>query len=307
MANTILQKLESSIEESIKPDADVPLRVVQTGARGFESEGRVRAKGFYNIDIDRIVADKQIREQFENLDEMSDSIKRRGIDAPVIVYYATARSIYVLIAGERRFRAAKLAGLETLPCKVMPEDISEAEILEIQVTENVQRESLNPVEEAKAYQLLKDKLGCTAKEVARRVGKNETTVTRALRYLKFPKDIQQAIATGKIKKTTARELARVTDGDVLEQLLKRATAGNLSSEEAAQVASKKKKTTKVNTIASKPFPLKFEGDYGLEVIVRRSGDGGDKEKLTYDHISKILENAQSEVQHLIKKRVSLQY
>ena len=306
MGNKILQKLEDSIEESIKPEVDVPLRVLPQRASGLESEGRARAKGFYNIEIERIVADKQIREHFEKIEEMSESIKRRGVDSPVIVHYSEARSLYVIIAGERRFRAAKLAGLKKVPCRVMPEDITEHEILEIQVTENVQRESLNPIEEAKAYQLLKDKLGCTAKEVAAKVGKNETTVTRALRYLKFPKDIQQAIGKGKIKKTTARELARIDDDTLLEEYLKKALAGELSSNEAAQAASKKKSSQKSTSTIPNPFPLTFQGEYGLEIVVRRKGSGG-VEKISYDHISELLDVVHSEVKHRIKNKSTLQY
>lgn len=138
----------------------------------------------------------------EPLKELAASIKENGIIQPVIVQ--KMENGYELIAGERRVRAAKLAGLTTVPAIV--KSVQKAEALELAIVENIQREELNPVEEAKAYKLLMDEFHLTQEQVARKVGKQRPTVGNTLRLLNLPREIQGDIESGRLTMGHARAL-----------------------------------------------------------------------------------------------------
>ena len=144
------------------------------------------------IDIDLIEPNaKQPRTRFadEKLDELAQSIKINGIVQPILVRRRGAR--YQLIAGERRWRASQRAGIQKIPAIVR--EIADEKLLELALIENIQRQELNPIDEARAYKNLIETLGFTQEMLADRVGKNRTVVTTCLRLLKLPKDIQQLV------------------------------------------------------------------------------------------------------------------
>lgn len=137
------------------------------------------------------------------LSELAESIREHGLIQPLIVRLATGGR-YTLIAGERRWRAAEMAGLEKVP--VVVKDASPQAMLELALIENVQRDDLNALEEALAYQQLLTEFGLTQEEVAKRVGKSRPTVANMVRLLGLPENIQAAIASGKISGAHARAL-----------------------------------------------------------------------------------------------------
>jgi ParB family chromosome partitioning protein len=136
------------------------------------------------------------------LNELTQSIKTNGIIQPIVVRRRGLR--YQIIAGERRWRAAQRAGLNQIPCiiKEVPED----NVLELSLIENIQREELNPIEEANAYRRLLDQLNITQEEIAKRVGKDRTSVTNSLRLLKLPQEIQRLVEEDKLSMGHARAL-----------------------------------------------------------------------------------------------------
>ena len=143
------------------------------------------------IDIDRILPNsRQPRKNFneDGLNELADSIRERGIVQPIVVR-ALEDGFFQLIAGERRWRAAQRAGLLRIPAVIREAD--EHASLEIALIENLQREDLNPIEEAQAYERLIADFRMTQEEVARRVGKNRTTIANMLRLLRLPSEVQQ--------------------------------------------------------------------------------------------------------------------
>src|SRR5262249_9785041 len=140
----------------------------------------------------------------ESLDELVASIKQHGILQPLIVTKHGER--YQLIAGERRFRSAMRIGLPTVPAIVR--DTHELEQLELAIVENVQRQDLNPVEEALAYQQLSDEFGLTQDEIAKKVGKSRTTVANAIRVLQLPPDMLHAMRQGKLTTSHAKILLK---------------------------------------------------------------------------------------------------
>jgi ParB family chromosome partitioning protein len=157
------------------------------------------------LGIDQIdPTEDQPRRMFnENkLNELAQSIKTNGIIQPIVVRRSGLR--YQIIAGERRWRAAQRAGLHQIPCiiKEVPED----NVLELSLIENIQREELNPIEEANAYRKLLDQLNITQEEIAKRVGKDRTSITNSLRLLKLPQEIQRLVEEDKLSMGHARAL-----------------------------------------------------------------------------------------------------
>lgn len=152
----------------------------------------------------------QPRQEFdpEQLKELSDSIKENGVIQPVTIEDAKDGTFYI-IAGERRTRASRLAGLEKIPVQLSA--FSDQKKLEVALIENIQRADLNPVEEARAYYKLMELGGLKQEEVAQKVGKNRATVANAIRLLKLPEDIQNALVGGQITAGHARSLLMVKD------------------------------------------------------------------------------------------------
>jgi ParB family transcriptional regulator, chromosome partitioning protein len=172
-----------------------------------------KALGIIELELDRIAPNEyQPRKVFDDgkLKELAASIKEQGVIQPIIVH--RAGNGYGLIAGERRWRAARLAGLKTIPALV--KEATKRELLEMALIENIQREDLNPLEAAEAYKRLQDEFKLTQEDLARRVGKERSTVTNFLRILGLAKEIKQEIAAGNLSMGHAKailSLERVRD------------------------------------------------------------------------------------------------
>ena len=152
----------------------------------------------------------------EGLEELAGSISERGVIQPILVE-DNGTGGYTIIAGERRFRAAQKAGLEEIP--VITRTFSDAEKREIALVENIQRENLSPIDEAQAYRDIMNSAGIGQDELARRVGKNRSTVANALRLLKLPGDAREAVADGRVSPGHARALLSITDQENVNTLL----------------------------------------------------------------------------------------
>ena len=151
------------------------------------------------------------------LDDLAGSIREHGIIQPLIVVATEAPNQYTLIAGERRLRAAKLAGLQSVPAIVR--SATEQEQLEFAIIENVQRENLNAIERAKAYASLINEFALTHDEIARKVGKNRATITNTLRLLSLPARLQQAVESEEISEGHARALLALPSSAGMEAAL----------------------------------------------------------------------------------------
>ncbi|MGH9733489.1 MAG: ParB/RepB/Spo0J family partition protein [Candidatus Acidiferrales bacterium] len=169
-------------------------------------------EGLQQVDIDLIdPSPYQPRTQFREagLDELAQSIRTSGIVQPLIARAIAGR--FQLIAGERRWRAAQRAGLDRVP--VVTREVSEEAALEMALVENLQREDLNPIEQAQAFQRLMDEFALTQEEVAERTGKDRTTIANALRLLRLEAPIQELIEEGRITPGHARPLLSVADAN----------------------------------------------------------------------------------------------
>lgn len=188
------------------------------------------------VDISKLSPNPhQPRKEFdqEALQELADSIKEHGIIQPPVVEEAGDGN-YWIITGERRTRAAKLAGLTQIPVRV--QKYSDVRKLEVALIENIQRQDLNPLEEALAYKELMDIAQITQEDVAKRVGKNRSTVANALRLLKLPEDMQKKLATQELTAGHARALLSVTNPSDQRVLFARIMGQSMSVREAEQQA-----------------------------------------------------------------------
>jgi ParB family chromosome partitioning protein len=160
----------------------------------------------------------------EQLQELVDSIREKGILQPLLVRRKSDG--YELIAGERRWRAAQRAGLREIP--ILVRDVSDSEMLELSLIENIQRENLNPIEEAEAFKRLMDQFHLTQEEISKKVGKDRTTIANTVRLLRLPPEIKLSLAEGKITMGHARAFLSLDGIDKQKLLWKRLLAGGLS-------------------------------------------------------------------------------
>ena len=164
--------------------------------------------GYFLCPLDRLRPNpRQPRQSIDeqDLSDLAASIKEKGVLQPLVVRKADEQDgAYEIIAGERRFRAAQMAGLATVP--VVIKDVSPEEVLELALIENIQRKDLTPIEEALAYKRLLEEYGITQQELSKRVGKDRSTIANSLRLLKLPSDIQEDITQGHISMGHARAL-----------------------------------------------------------------------------------------------------
>jgi ParB family chromosome partitioning protein len=199
------------------------------------SEERVGAIGLY-VDIDKIIPNpNQPRKDFnpELLDELAESIREKGVLQPILV--EKKGESYIIISGERRFRASVIAGLKKIP--VIEKEFTEEEKYEIALIENIQRENLSPIEEAKAYQTLITSYNLGQDELSKKIGKNRSTIANSLRLLKMPQDMQDSLSSGEISAGHARAVLSVINPADQRILFNRIVTGGLSVREAEKQSS----------------------------------------------------------------------
>lgn len=160
----------------------------------------------------------------ERIEELANSIRANGIIQPLVV--RRKDQAFEIIAGERRWRAAKLAELREVP--VVIQEVTDEKLLEISLIENIQREDLNPIETAEAFQRLSHDLGLSQEEIGRRTGKDRTTIANLMRLLKLPKEVQQLLADHRLSMGHARALLGLQTSDEQVQLANKASAQGMS-------------------------------------------------------------------------------
>lgn len=199
------------------------------------------SEGIVKVPIEKIKPNRyQPRENFkeENLTELANSIKEKGLLQPLVISASAIPGEYELLAGERRLRAAKLAGLIEVSVIIRPE-VTEQERLQISLIENLQREDLNPIEEARAYQKLIKEFGLTQEELAQRLAKSRAAIANTLRLLNLPQEIKETIASGTISSGHARNLVGLPVEE-MQKLVQRIIQERLSVRETERIVEKVK-------------------------------------------------------------------
>ncbi|MGQ9464470.1 MAG: ParB/RepB/Spo0J family partition protein [bacterium] len=177
----------------------------------------------------------------ESIKDLVNSIRQKGIIEPIIV--KKWNNQYILAAGERRFQAAKLAGLKEVPAIVR--DLSEQELLEIGLIENLHREDLNPIEEALAYEQLNKKFNLTHEQIAQLVGKERSTITNGLRLLTLPEKIKEYLKKNQIKEGHARAILSLNNEIIMLQVADRIVQENLSVRDTERLIKRLAKMPKI--------------------------------------------------------------
>src|SRR5437868_10737288 len=236
-------------------------------------------KGVMNLGIEEIRPDRsQPRRHFDeaHIEELAESIRSKGVLLPLIV--RRDGEGYVLVAGERRWRAAQKAGLRELP--VMVRDVAEPEAFELALIENIQREDLNAVEEAEAYQRLIEHHGLTQEELAQRVGKDRSTIANAIRLLRLPDSIKEAVASGDLSMGHARALLGLTDDGDLRKAAEKVMREDLSVRQVEKLvqALKGKRAQRTHrgdgTAQLRHLVEKLQRKLGAKVDLRDRGGSG---------------------------------
>src|SRR5687768_12611460 len=189
------------------------------------------------VDVESIVPGlMQPRTHFDegSLEGLADSIRTHGVVQPLLVRRQGER--YELIAGERRWRAARLAGLSKVP--VVVKDVPDKDLLEIALIENIQRENLNAIEEAQAYKRLIETVGLTQEELAARVGRDRSYITNYLRLLKLPDDLQQLVIDARLSTGHARTILALPQEDLQRRVARQIIDGGLSVRATEQLVQK---------------------------------------------------------------------
>lgn len=257
-------------------------------------ESERKALGISDIELDRIVPNEyQPRKVFDDgrLKELAASIREQGVIQPVIVH--RIGSNFGLIAGERRWRAARIAGLKTIPAIV--KEASKRELIEQALIENIQREDLNPLEAAEAFKRLQDEFKLTQEDLAKRVGKERSTITNFLRLLGLPREVKQGLSSGGISMGHAKAilgLERVRDQIQAAALIVRK---GLSVREAEALANRLKSPPQGRKVRLshelKAVQEKLKRALGTKVIISSKSKGGKIviEYYSNDELDRILE------------------
>ena len=217
----------------------------------------------------------QPRKDFDEnaLAELADSIRQHGVLQPLLVRPQTNGG-YQIVAGERRWRASRMAGLSEIP--VVIREMSDTETMEIGLIENLQREDLNPVEEAMGYRELMDVCGLTQDEVASRVGKSRPAVANALRLLRLPDQVMQLVRSGEISAGHARALLALEDTDRMAETAKKIAKGELTVRDVERLGKRQRDA------ASEPSNRRSRESYYHEMEIALSEQLGRKVQI---HIS----------------------
>src|SRR5829696_4571966 len=240
------------------------------------------------VDLDSIVpGPMQPRTHFDeaSLESLADSIRTHGIVQPLLVRRRDGG--YELIAGERRWRAAKLAGISRVP--VVVKEVPDDSLLEIALIENIQRENLNPIEEAQAYKKLIGTVGLTQEALASRVGRDRSYITNYLRLLRLPDDLQQLVKEGQLSTGHARTLLAITNPDLQRRIARQIIDNGLSVRATEHLvhkatepkASQPRPAPRVEDPNVKAAETKLRRALGTQVKILQAADGRGKVEISF--------------------------
>ncbi len=261
-------------------------RVLGKGLDALFSAGEPMEEPGNEMSLDKIVVkDNQPRKTFnqEALQEMAQSIEEHGVLQPLLVRPLDDGS-YELVAGERRLRAAIMAGLKKVP--VIVKDMAEAAAWEAALIENLQRENLNPMEEALAYQEMLDQYGYTQKEISNRIGKSRTHVANMVRLLRLPEVVRNMVTEGQLSAGHARAILSIKNEDQQIDLAKKILRQGMSVRDTEGAKTKRVRNRSRGTAAKDPHLMfveqKFEELLDTKVRIIKQKSGGKIEVSFYD-------------------------
>jgi ParB family chromosome partitioning protein len=245
------------------------------GAGADRLQGVTRSKDAAEIPVSRIIPDAaQPRTEFDEggLVRLAESLKTRGQLQPIRVRWSEEQGAYVVVMGERRWRAATMAGLPTLTCVIMESPASAGELLALQLIENCLREDLTPIEQARAYKSLIELNGWSARQLAGELAVNPATVTRALALLELPADVQEAVEQGTIAPHTAYEVSKLESSELQAEVAQAVVEQGLTRSEVADVVAAVRAKRPAPT--PRPDPVTVDLGDGCSVTIKWKKGGG---------------------------------
>ena len=268
--------------DALIPSAQIPKRAAEGTTEVSEDKGQEKLVKITKVEPNR----EQPRKNFDEdaLQELADSIRQFGVLQPLIVQ--ERKNYYEIIAGERRWRAAKLAGLKEVP--VIIRKMSDQEIVEISLIENIQRENLNPMEEAAAYKRLLTEFHLKQEEVAERVAKSRTAVTNSMRLLKLDERVQQMVVEEMLSPGHARALLAVEDPDMQFQAANKVYNEKLNVREVEKLVKRigkekpvKKERDSQQDAVFQDLEEKMKASLGTKVSINRKNDKKGRIEIEY--------------------------
>jgi ParB family chromosome partitioning protein len=223
--------------ESMGRPATAPMNGSSTPATPDRLQGVTRSKAAAEIPLAKIAPDPaQPREEFdaESLGRLAESMKARGQLQPIRVRWDDGTGHYVIVCGERRWRAAEQAGMSAISCVIMDGPITPGELLTIQVVENALREDLRPIEQAKAFRALMDLNGWSTHQVARELAVDQSTVVKTLALLALPQAVQEYVEQGNLSPSVAYEVGKLESADAQVKIAHQVVAEGLSRAETVE-------------------------------------------------------------------------
>ncbi|MAT71404.1 MAG: chromosome partitioning protein ParB [Planctomycetaceae bacterium] len=289
-----LEKARANLDESIglrstnnRPQLSPVARAKDVGRRANRNFGR--------IEIDRVQPDPdQPRVEFDSeaLQNLTDSIREKGQLAPIRVRWSEEQSVWLIISGERRWRACKEAGLTMIDCNFQESTLTPTQILEEQLIENLLRVDLKPIEEAESFQKLMSVNDWNGKQLATALNISPTRVSRALALLKLPHETRVRIDNGEISSRAGYELSKLPEPEL--QAVTQATQ-NVTIEQASQAVSRRRKEPK----SGRGIRQTFIAESGWRIVATSNKKG------TYHDIEQALTEALEEVRLRIDNRIKL--
>lgn len=275
-SDALMEKFGGTIQQTV---GRRPTAMAEAAPAPDKYAGAVRSRAFAEMPIEAIACDDQPRTEFdpEDLRRLADSIQRFGQLAPIRVRRDEAGGRWVVLVGERRLRACRLAGLERVRVELVERPMSDSDILAEQVVENVVRADLQPIEQARAYRRLMDLNGWTTQELADVLGAEPSGVYRALALLKLPEEVAEQVDSGAIKATAAYELTKLPMADDQREVARKIVAEGLDHGGTVAEVKRRKGAGRGSRPKGKgrgPALRRYRGPAGVRVTVQATARHG---------------------------------
>lgn len=292
----LIDSIASNLDESVGVRTiDLKPRLSPIGS--LKDAGRRPVRSFGRIDIDKVIPDPdQPRQEFDQdaIERLAKSITEKGQLSPIRVRWSDELQKWIIIAGERRWRATRNAGLPTIDCHFHDGELTKSEILEQQIIENCLREDLQPIEQAKAFASLMELNGWNGRQVAEALRVEPATVSRGLALLKLPSDVQSRVETGEISSRAAYEISKLETDEARRRVADSVIERALTPDDTARVVRQRKGKPRQQSRTTREAIRTPEG-WTVTVSCRRKGN--------YHEIEQALEYALEDIRHRIKNGI----
>ena len=295
---TLMGKVADTFSMSVEPKGKATTSLSKP--QNAKTVGVTRGRNYATIELSQIMADpEQPRTEFDSneIERLAASLNSEtGQIQAIVVRWLPEHSKYMVVTGERRFRAAQHAKLSTLECKIAGEGVAEQDLRKTQLVENLLREDLKPLEEAHAIKAYKDSNSLTGKQAAKALGISESRVSRSLKLLTLPKEVQQQIEDGAVSRTVAYEISKLNNNDVQQRLASTASETGLTKRTVSKAVKQRKGKAKTVALSK---ALKFSCRHGIEISIKVPIERN------YNHVREAIDDLVEDVDARLNSNIGL--